>query len=227
MADSMTMYKYTANLINACPEYAKVEPYLLIPTLPRLVDAIDNGVSGVSFITSVSESFQMKNTRKTLEQTRSELKEMLEYIDDRAPHLHTKLYVSCINCCPINGYQDMDYVLNQLLQYSNFDINELCLSDTCGNISFDTFEYIVDAMIVFGFPVSKISVHLHVSSTNARNVEQILLYCFRKGIWRFDVSSIETGGCSVTMHKSTTSANLSYDFFYSTLNKYAESIADA
>ena len=40
------------------------------------------------------------------------------------------------------------------------------------------------------------------------------------GIRSFDVSALESGGCSVTMDKSELAPNLSYDLYYKSLATY-------
>ena len=52
------------------------------------------------------------------------------------------------------------------------------------------------------------------------NVEQILKFCFQNDLNKFDVSTLETGGCSVTMNRDQLLPNLSYELFYSILHKY-------
>jgi hypothetical protein len=52
------------------------------------------------------------------------------------------------------------------------------------------------------------------------NVEQILKFCWQNDLNKFDVSTLETGGCSVTMNRDQLLPNLSYELFYSILHKY-------
>ena len=58
----------------------------------------------MSFITSVSNDFQIKNIQKTLIQTKDEINNICNYIIDK--NIHKKLYISCINHCPISGIID-------------------------------------------------------------------------------------------------------------------------
>jgi hydroxymethylglutaryl-CoA lyase len=226
MSDSLYMHTYANSHITAmkCNEEFSRDPkiYMLVPSLSKLQTAIYHGVRNVSLITSVSEAFQRKNTNRTLEQTKRELKQMLSTIK-KHPYIRTKLYVSCITDCPISGKQDVDYVLRELLIYHfAYEVDELCISDTCGTLVVEDYEYLVDALIHFGVPASKLSVHLHVSETNRENIRQILWYSFQKQIRKFDVSMVETGGCSVTMRPDQRLPNLSYELFYHYLERYIE-----
>lgn len=219
LGDSLYMYSYTdtRNRLSDGPM-----PYMLVPSLSRIHSALNYDIRNLSFITSVSESFQKKNTRRTLAETKSELKQMSD-IAGMFLDVHTKLYISCITECPLSGKQDLDYVLREILMYhTSYQFDELCLSDTCGTLSFDDYEYLVDALIHFGVPASKLSLHLHVSEANRENVRRILWHSFNKRINKFDVSAVETGGCSVTMRSDQLLPNLSYDLFYHFLARYIE-----
>jgi hypothetical protein len=188
--------------------------------LNALKKAIDNKVDNFSFITSVSNAFQKKNANKTLAETKQEMQQMFNSI---TPNNTIKLYVSCINECPLIGQIDNDYIVNELLLYEkNYAINELCLSDTCGTLKFEDFEYIIDNCLYFGLPAKKLSLHLHYSPNNLEETKQIIHYAFDKNINKFDVSMIHGGGCSMTMGEKKYANNLSYELFYKFLVDYIE-----
>lgn len=197
--------------------------FLLTPSLNAIKRVIDKKVDNFSFITSVSNAFQKKNTNKNILETKKELQlicdEVQRYNADKK--IKTKLYISCINDCPLTGQIDNDYIVNELLLYEkNYPINELCLSDTCGTLKFEDFEYIIDNCLYFGLPAKKLSLHLHYSAKNLENTKQIIHYAFDKNINKFDVSMLEGGGCSMTMSEEKCSNNLSYDLFYKFLVDY-------
>jgi isopropylmalate/homocitrate/citramalate synthase len=230
MNDSLYMLSYanshitSLRLTSEVPSSPKI--YMLVPSLSKLQTAIDYGVRNVSFITSVSDKFQEKNTNRNLVETKTELVRMTSILK-QYPHIRSKLYISCITECPIVGKLDLDYVLRELLLYHfSYDIDELCISDTCGTLSADEYEYLIDSLIYFGVPVSKLSLHLHVSDTNRENIRKILWYSFQKKIRKFDVSMVETGGCSVTMRPDQRLPNLSYELFYHYLERYVETYMD-
>jgi isopropylmalate/homocitrate/citramalate synthase len=226
MNDSLEIHSYAKTYVRMHRESYDPRLYMLVPSLAKLQTAIHHGVRNVSFITSVSSLFQTRNTTRNLEETKRELKQMERLVKNH-PYLRTKLYVSCISECPIAGKQDMDYILRELLMYHySYQFDELCMSDTCGTLSFDDYEYLVDTLIHFGVPPSKLSLHLHVSETNRDEIRKILWHSFQKKICKFDVSMVETGGCSVTMRPDQRLPNLSYDLFYHYLERYIECYAD-
>jgi hypothetical protein len=98
--------------------------------------------------------------------------------------------------------------------------DELCLSDTCGTLTHIELAEIAENMALMGVPMHKISLHLHADQTNAKEVDQILQYSFMRGIRMFDVSGLNSGGCSRTLSAGKTKPNLSYELFFGSLDKY-------
>jgi isopropylmalate/homocitrate/citramalate synthase len=202
--------------------------YALVPNKTGLMNAVNVGFTNFSFITSVSNAFQVKNTMKNLLYKKVELQEMMEYVAKLSTPCKSKLYISCINECPIAGPIDRDFIIYEILSSygSRTDYDELCLSDTIGTLNLRDFEYIVDCLIKFGIASSRISVHLHINSDNEREAKKILFACFKRKIYKFDVSVILEGGCSVTMGKNKIKPNMTYDFLNLVFEEYQESESD-
>jgi len=210
----------TAGII--CVKSSPMIPQLgvLVPNMEKMELAIEHKIPFVSFITSVSDEFQRRNIKKSLEETKQELQQMITKMHIESPHTYTKLYVSCINKCPIIGEIAHNKIVDEMLYYSNnFKFDELCLSDTCGTLTEIEFKYIISTMLQLGVPTNKISLHLHVLPANETEIQKILFYCFEKGINKFDVSLLDSGGCSVTMGKHT-KPNLSHEYLFRILNMY-------
>ena len=205
------------------PDELKVNNFILIPNEKQFQNIHKfMGLTNFSFITSVSESFQMKNTRMSLDTTFQQLNNMMRQLDDE-PKRHTiKLYVSCINECPIEGKIDNNIVIEKILTYQQLNPDILCLSDTCGTLTVDDFNYILNSLKQLGVKryYNNLSLHLHVKSGRENEVEQIIHTALDFGITSFDVSALESGGCSITMDKSDLTPNLSYDLYYKSLATY-------
>ena len=220
MSDSPAIFDHANNGI---PSQDKPELYALVPNKTGLLIAIDNNVTHFSFITSVSNAFQIKNTRRNIDTKKSELQQMMNILSEYTVGSKTKLYISCINECPITGKIDNDFIMHEILSsYGKLDIDEICLSDTMGTLRCRDFEYIVDGLIRFGIAKTRISLHLHVDDSNATDAKNILFACFARGINKFDVSILSEGGCSVTMDASRMKPNMSYEFFYNVLSEYID-----
>jgi isopropylmalate/homocitrate/citramalate synthase len=216
--------KHKAECSRDLDDFQTPKIYMLIPSIEKLRIALIHNIKNFSFITSVSNEFQLRNTKKTIQDKKNELKTMSEILirEPGSQTFQTKLYISCINRCPFVGKIDNDFILKEILHYhKDFLFDEFCLSDTMGTLNFDDFSYIIDNCIYFGIPPSKLSLHLHVKSDNLENIRDILFYAFSKNINKFDVSCLETGSCSVTMNKDLTT-NLTYDMFFSMLLKYID-----
>ena len=216
MNNSIELFKY-ANEFNKNKNNS-IDFYMLVPTLKSLEIANINNINNVSFITSVSDSFQRKNINKTLVETKNEIRNMMDNISSN-PEKKVKLYISCINKCPIQGIININKLLNEILYYyyTYENLDEICLSDTCGSLTYSEFSQIIKELEKTHIDLSKFSLHLH-NQNEKQNVKDIITYSIKKGIYRFDVSHMpELGGCSVTMKNM--SGNLSYDQIYECYNK--------
>jgi isopropylmalate/homocitrate/citramalate synthase len=214
------------NYIRDISGYIGPKSFILVPNSKQLKNVINNTeMNHFSFITSVSEKFQLKNTNQTLDESYSDIYEMMYSFEEnkyRKKLPFIKLYVSCINECPISGKIDNDFIVNKLLMINKINVDKICLSDTCGTLNVDDFEYIVDTCNFFGLPSNKLSLHLHVKKGREDIVEKIIHKALDKRILDFDVSLLETGGCSVTMNKNQIVPNLSYELYYKSLVNYIE-----
>jgi len=223
MKDTLDLHAYAKGIQQKNIETQRSHIYVLIPSLNKLHSALDSGVYNFSFITSISNEFQKKNTNRTLQDTKKEFHTIFNILENNKIY-KTKLYISCINECPIIGNIDNDYIVYEILNYhKDYPFDTFCISDTCGTLKFDDFEYIVDNIMFFGIPKEKISIHLHYNDCNLDNVNKILWYCFSNGINKFDVSILHTGGCSITMPENGGNLrNLDYDTLFASFMRYLE-----
>ena len=217
--DSKELFQY----VNKQNVKENTHPFLLVPSIKSLhMILLDDSLkdSHFSFITSVSDSFQYKNTKKSVEETRIMIKNMLEVELQQIKNKHIKLYISCINECPIEGKKDNDFIINEIMKYNHEKINTICLSDTMGTLDPSDFEYIVDNCNKNGLPFSKMSLHLHIKKEQKNIAETLFHKALDRNIVLFDVSVIESGGCSVTMDKGKLNPNLTYETYYEFLTNY-------
>ena len=204
MNHSIDLYKYAKKLDN------NIKYYLLIPNKKKLNIALDKNVENMSFISSFSNSFQEKNVRMTLKDTIKEIQD-IDKILYKNNLKQNKLYLSCFNNCPIEKEISETEIMFNMLEYLDLKaFNEICLSDTTGELTNENFKklLLVISRIV---NVNKLSLHLHVNKENEDNVLEILENAIKYDIKKFDISCIEDGGCSVTMDKSKLNSNLTYD----------------
>ena len=199
MSDSLALYTYAQR------KYASdgAAFYLLVPSTEKYISyARANGVKNIALITSVSETFQQKNIRQSLAQTKALLAKCTGDFDQ------VKLYISCITQCPLVGPQDLTHIVREIQGYTEMPgLTELCLSDTCGSLTAQDFQTILAGDL----DPEKLSLHLHVNPSALSEVGKILTAAREKGIYRFDVNAVaEAGGCSVTMNPAAMFGNLTY-----------------
>lgn len=205
------------------PEQPIINNFILIPNETQF-ENINKfiGIRNFSFITSVSESFQMKNTKMTLDTSFQQISNMMQHLNKSSNLNNVKLYVSCINECPIEGKIDNNIIIQKILKYLELKPDLLCLSDTCGTLSVEDFNYIINNLkrshITNDY--NYLSLHLHVKSGREDDVEKLIHSALDFGIISFDVSALKTGGCSVTINKSDLAPNLSYELYYKALATY-------
>ena len=210
LKDSKELFKHGENI-------GQKNMFLLIPNFKNYINIMSTSDSNInlkniSLITSVSESFITKNSNMTEKENLSNIKLILnhniyENRDDNRLN-NVKLYISCINECPIDGKLNNDFVIEKIKTYLKFsEITEFCLSDTCGSLKFNDYKYIIDNTIKHVDP-SKIGLHLHSSD----EIKKIINYSINNNIKKFDVSCLEnTGGCVVTMDRKKINSNLTYE----------------
>jgi len=203
-------------------KYCKsLEHYILIPNHRELINGLRMGVTNFSFIASVSNNFQIKNTKMTFDENYSNIMNMMVYLDDlKFNNYKVKLYISCINECPIDGYINNDEIIKKLVKFNELKPDRLCLSDTCGTLNVKDFCKIINGLKNNNIDISKISLHLHVKPEREYITENIVHIALDNGINEFDVSALNTGGCSVTMDRNKIAPNMSYEQYYKFITNY-------
>lgn len=217
----LPIFNDTEELFNYTDLNKEHNHYILVPNYDKLHDAVKIGVRNFSFITSVSDSFQIKNTKKSVSENYSNLNNMMLYLDDLPIKKYkVKLYVSCINECPIEGKIDIPKIVGELFTLSLLKFDNICLSDTCGSLTHDDFLDIIENSKKIGIDIKKFSLHLHVRQEREDEVEKIFHSALDYGINEFDVSYLNSGGCSITMNKNKIAPNMSYEQYYKFLTSY-------
>jgi len=195
--------------------------YVFIPNYVNFCKVLqDKYYENFSFISSASDQFLLKNIKQDFSQNFEDHKKIKTHCDFLFLSSKRKLYFSCVNECPIYGKMDNNDVVDKLLQLHALNFDNICLSDTCGTLEVNDFEFIVDKCHKLGINYGTFSLHLHVKQGRERIIEQIIHSALDRKIVKFDVSILDTGGCSVTIDKERLASNLSYELFYKSLVNY-------
>ena len=216
--DTEELFKYSENY-NI--KKKQCNNYILVPNLDHLMNSINIGFRNFSFITSVSDSFQIKNTKMTVEQSYNEINNMMAFLDDSPlKYYNIKLYISCISKCPIEGDIMINKIIDNLVKLHKLRPDILCLSDTCGELQPIQLYNIIQGLISNKLDLSRFSLHLHVKPERELEVEKLVHLALDYGINEFDVSLIKSGGCSITMNKNQIAPNMSYEQLYKFISSY-------
>lgn len=212
MANSLELFKYvrTTNI----QSYTDI--YMLTPTPKSVAIGKENNLKCFSFISSVSEQFQQKNTRRGLSEIKHDIDQMYNML---SPTDKVKIYISCVNECPIQGKISNSHIINEVLYYSKYFNSiqtEICLSDTCATLQFEDYKEILDGLVYAnGMCRTNLSTHFHVPTSNKNGMlglMSMIKYSLDMNINKFDVSCISTsGGCFITMDDSKLAPNLNYN----------------
>ena len=214
------------------------EIYLFVPSFEKITELEKNHgdifqfCNNFSLITSCSFGFQIKNSRKTLNESKNELSQIIKFLNLKkgVNNFKIKLYISCINECPVNGKMDIDYIVDEIMYYyMNYKLDNICLSDTMGTLSPEDFEKIMQKSLYLGLNSSFVSLHVHLNDNDTndeKRVEQIINIALRCKIQQYDVSELKTGGCPILIEKNLQKSNLTYEIFYKCLVNNIVSIAN-
>jgi len=228
--DVIDIHTYIQNDIHSKQFYTNLNNYVFIPNYMHFCQAIKyKNINNFSFISSASNEFLVKNIKTTFDKNYEELSEITRMLDNLFLKNHnykTKLYISCINECPIVGKLNNDEIISKIIKLNELGFDTICLSDTCGTLEVEDFIYIVDKCNELGIPYRRFSLHLHVKKGRDDFVEEIIYKALDRKIINFDVSYLETGGCSVTISEENLAPNLSYDLYYRALVNYIIEKAD-
>jgi isopropylmalate/homocitrate/citramalate synthase len=218
------IFQDSIDLFNSCIQTEQINNnFLLVPNsnqLEKIINLPNCICQNISLITSVSDTFQKTNTKKSLEETKLDLIKIVSKIrsDKYILNPTIKLYISCIDTCPYSGKIPVSYIINELKWYwENLQPDILCLSDTCGELTNDTFIEIISGLKKNNIPLEKISLHLHAEDKEYEQVQKIFFTAFDEKITHFDLSLLDSGGCIVTLGHDKIKPNITYKLYYKLL----------
>jgi len=232
---TLSMENKTLEIFNIINKYQKsIYPfkkenrqniYLSIPNEDIMKMVLHNKhINYFSFITSVSNSYQIKNTKMSITEMDRNILNLLQYIEynkiRKIPPM-VKLYLTCINECPLEGKIDNDFIVNRILKLNcNMKLDLIVLCDTCGTLNEKDFEYIINKCNYFGIPTNKLGIHLHVKKGMEIIAENIIHKSLGMNIHNFDVALFEIKDNSHGIDQTNLLPNLSYDLYYKILCNY-------
>lgn len=138
---------------------------------------------------SISETFQIRNTNATIEESMDRVKAMQDIC--LAANKQMVVYISMGFGNPYGDPWNIEIVEKWVDQLVNLDIHILQLSDTIGVANPDNIEYLFSKLIP-KYPKVEIGSHFH---TTPQKWEEKVIAAYENGCYRFDGAIRGFGGC--------------------------------
>jgi len=149
----------------------------------------------LGFPFSVSETFQLRNTNSSINESLKRVEEIQNLCIDKNKKL--VIYISMAFGNPYDDLYDADIVFNWVEKLVELDIEIISLADTVG-IATPEQVYDMTSYLVESLPATEIGVHLH---STFENWQQKLDAAQKAGCKRFDGALKGIGGCPMANDK--------------------------
>ena len=146
-------------------------------------------ISFLGFPFSISETFQLRNTNKTIKQSLSEVEAIQNLCLQKNKEL--VVYISMGFGNPYGDDYSAEIAIDWVKKLTSLGIKTIAMSDTVGVAQPSNIEYIFHHLIPEFMNVS-IGAHFHSSPTNWKEKIQS---AYNKGCVRFDSAMMGIGGC--------------------------------
>ena len=161
----------------------------LVPNERGLVRALRAKVDKVAHFTAASETFCLKNTNATIDQTVERLKSLAA--GAHAAGLTVRSYISCAVACPYEGAIDPRRVREVAERLLQAGADEIDLGETIGVAVPDDIDRLLDGLSGLLAP-DQMTLHLHDTRGTAL---ACVLRATQLGVRSFDASCAGLGGC--------------------------------
>jgi len=188
--------KAVPQMKDAAEVYAGIKDYarehgtdIMALTLNRrgVDDARACGIKEVCFVLSASEEHNLRNSRRTIEQSLADFKNLAKEAED----LKIMLAMPCVFGSPFGDEIPMERVVNLINEAKNAGVNEIGLADTAGiSNPYHTREVLQYLKNYVDF--NDVSIHLH--DTRGMGLANAYV-AFEEGITKYDASLGAMGGC--------------------------------
>lgn len=187
LADAADVIRGLAPLVARAPD---VRFWALVPNPVGLDRALDAGVRNICTFLSASESHNRKNVNRTIRESLSEAKRVIETA--KSDGMLVRSYVSTAFGCPFEGRVDPDRVAELAGELRAAGADEIALGDTTGMGHPAQLGPLLDRVVAAGVPREAIALHFH----DTRGTALVNVFAaYALGITRFDGSVSGVGGC--------------------------------
>lgn len=138
---------------------------------------------------AVSDAFNLKNARRTTEQSVAEMSEIVKEL--KAANKSINVILGTTYGCPYSGDVDISNVIAIAKQFIELGVDEITLADTVGLATPNTIEYSIQ---LFRQQFGSFPLGLHLHNTRGLGIANALVG-IQNGITHFDSSVGGIGGC--------------------------------
>ncbi len=143
----------------------------------------------LGFPFSISETFQMRNTNKTIAASLTQVQEIQQLCVQHNKEL--VVYISMGFGNPYGDEYSAEVAINWVKKLTELGISTIAMSDTVGVATPDTISYIFKKLVP-EFPQVHIGAHFHSTVTSW---EEKISMAYNSGCMRFDSALKGIGGC--------------------------------
>jgi isopropylmalate/homocitrate/citramalate synthase len=162
---------------------------VLVPNLTGFERALDAGATEIAVFAAASESFSLKNTNCSIDESMQRLEPVAELAKARG--IWVRAYVSCVLGCPYEGEVEAENVAAVCERLLQMGCDEVSLGDTIGVGTPAVANALVKTVSAV-VPVGQLAVHFH--DTYGQALANILA-CLDAGVRIIDSSVAGLGGC--------------------------------
>jgi hydroxymethylglutaryl-CoA lyase len=168
-------------------KYPDFEFTALIPNYKGAELAVEAGVKELSYVISASESHNMENVRRTVDESFEELKKIRENFKN----IKIKLDIATTFGCPFERTIDVKKVLEMIDTGLDMEIDEIFLADTIGVAN---PRQIKEVISIVKKEFEEINFGLHLHDTEGMGLANVYA-ASQLGINKFESAAGGLGGC--------------------------------
>jgi hydroxymethylglutaryl-CoA lyase len=187
--------KWVPQMENTAAVYAGIQKVpgviysALVPNGQGMDDAEAAHIKSISVFTAASETFCLKNTNCSIEESFQRFAPILDRA--KAKGMRIRGYVSTVITCPFEGVVPPAAVASVAQRLWDMGCNEISLGDTIGSGTPETITAMLNNVIK-GIPVSALAIHCHDTFGSAINN---ILAALDLGVTVVDSAIRGLGGC--------------------------------
>jgi len=153
-----------------------------------------NSVAYLGFPLSISETFQQRNTNRSIAEALTTVAEIQKMCLQTSKQL--VIYISMGFGNPYGDPYDKQTVLDFVHKLNDLGIGIISLADTVGVASIEGIDFLFSNLIK-AFPHIELGAHLHA---NPQHAQQKIAAAYHAGCNRFDGALLGFGGCPMAEH---------------------------